>query len=96
MIAGTLRLECYDQPIRITEISPGLVATEEFSLTRFGGDREGRTRCTTASRTHCVAEDVADAITWMATRPAHVNIDRLTIRPVAQAAQHKLFRGTYA
>jgi len=43
-----------------------------------------------------VADDIADAITWMATRPAHVNIDRLTIRPVAQAAQHKVFRGTYA
>ena len=96
MIAGTLRLEFYDQPIRITEISPGLVSTEEFSLTRFGGDQSRADAVYADVPNPLVAEDVADAITWMATRPAHVNIDRLTIRPVAQAAQHKLFRGTYS
>ncbi len=96
MIAGALRLEFFDQPIRITEISPGMVATEEFSLTRFGGDQARADAVYDSVPDPLVADDVADAITWMATRPSHVNIDRLTIRPVAQAAQHKLFRGTYA
>lgn len=96
MIAGALRLEFFDQPIRITEISPGMVATEEFSLTRFDGDQDRADAVYDSVPDPLVADDIADAITWMATRPAHVNIDRLTIRPVAQAAQHKLFRGTYA
>jgi NADP-dependent 3-hydroxy acid dehydrogenase YdfG len=96
MIAGTLRLELFDQPVRITEICPGMVHTEEFSLTRYDGD-QGRADAVYAGVPDpLTAEDVAEAIAWMATRPAHVNIDRLTIRPVAQAAQHKVFRGTYA
>lgn len=95
MIAGTLRLEFYDQPVRITEIAPGMVATEEFSLTRYGGDQKRADAVYAGVPNPLSAEDVADAITWMATRPAHVNIDRLTIRPVAQPAQHKVFRGTY-
>ncbi|MFT4108552.1 SDR family oxidoreductase [Propionicimonas sp.] len=96
MIAGTLRLEFFDQPVRITEICPGMVATEEFSLTRFGGDQARADAVYAGVPGPLSAEDVAEAITWMATRPAHVNIDRLTIRPVAQPAQHKVFRGSYA
>lgn len=96
MIAGALRLEFFDQPVRITEISPGMVATEEFSRTRFGGDQDRADSVYDGVPDPLVADDVADAITWMATRPAHVNIDRLTIRPVAQAAQHKVFRGSYS
>ncbi|MFZ0530690.1 MAG: SDR family NAD(P)-dependent oxidoreductase, partial [Propionicimonas sp.] len=96
MIAGSLRLEFFDQPVRITEISPGMVATEEFSLTRFGGDQAKADAVYAGVPAPLVAEDVAEAITWMATRPAHVNIDRMVIRPVAQAANHKVFRGTYA
>ncbi len=95
MIAGALRLEFFDQPVRITEISPGMVHTEEFSLTRYGGDQERADSIYEGVPGPLTAEDVAEAITWMATRPAHVNIDRLTIRPVAQPAQHKVFRGTY-
>ncbi len=96
MIAGALRLEFFDQPVRITEICPGMVHTEEFSLTRYGGDRERADAVYAGVPSPLTAEDVAEAITWMATRPAHVNIDRLTIRPVAQPAQHKVFRGRYA
>lgn len=96
MIAGTLRLELFDQPVRITEICPGMVQTDEFSLTRFDGDRERADAVYAGVPDPLSADDVAEAITWMATRPAHVNIDRLTIRPVAQAANHKVFRGTYA
>lgn len=96
MIAGTLRLEFFDQPVRITEICPGMVATQEFSLTRYGGDQTKADAVYAGVPDPLTAEDVAEAITWMATRPRHVNIDRLTIRPVAQPAQHKVFRGTYA
>jgi NADP-dependent 3-hydroxy acid dehydrogenase YdfG len=96
MIAGTLRLEFFDQPVRITEICPGMVHTEEFSLTRFGGDQERADQIYAGVPGPLLAADVAEAIVFMATRPAHVNIDRLTIRPVAQPAQHKVFRGDYS
>jgi NADP-dependent 3-hydroxy acid dehydrogenase YdfG len=96
MIAGALRLEFFDQPVRITEICPGMVHTEEFSLTRFDGDQAKADAIYAGVPDPLSAEDVAEAITWMATRPRHVNIDRLTIRPVAQPAQHKVFRGSYA
>lgn len=96
MIAGSLRLELYDQPVRITEIAPGMVHTEEFSLTRFGGDQAKAAAVYDGVAAPLLAADVAEAIVWMATRPEHVNIDRLVIRPVAQAANHKVFRGSYA
>lgn len=91
-VVESLRLELYDQPVRVTEIAPGMVHTDEFSLTRFGGD-QARADAVYAGVEALSADDVADAICWMATRPAHVNVDRLTIRPRAQAAQHKVFRG---
>jgi NADP-dependent 3-hydroxy acid dehydrogenase YdfG len=92
MIAGSLRLEFYDQPVRITEICPGMVATPEFSLTRFGGDQAKADAVYAGVPDPLQAADVAEAITWMATRPAHVNVDRLVLRPVSQAANHKVFR----
>ena len=95
MIAGALRLEFWDQPVRITEICPGMVHTEEFSLTRFGGDQERADSIYDGVPGPLLAQDIAEAIVFMATRPPHVNIDRLTIRPVAQPAQHKVFRGEY-
>ena len=91
-LAETLRLELNGEPIRVTEIAPGMVRTEEFSLNRFG-DQE-RADAVYADVDHpLVAEDIAEAIRWVATLPRHVNIDELVIRPVAQAAQHQLFRG---
>lgn len=92
VLAGSLRLELFDQPVRVCEISPGLVHTEEFSLTRFGGDQARADAVYAGVPGPLVAEDVADAIGWIATRPPHVNIDRLVIRPRAQAANHKMFR----
>lgn len=89
----SMRLELYAKPVRITEISPGMVHTEEFSLTRFGGDQEKADKVYDGVAEPLTATDVAEAIVWMATRPGHVNIDRMTIRPRAQAAQHKVFRG---
>lgn len=93
-LAGSLRLELFDQPVRVCEISPGMVHTAEFSLTRFGGDQARADAVYAGVPDPLVAHDVADAICWMATRPAHVNIDRLVIRPRAQAANHKVFRVT--
>ena len=82
-VAETLRLELIGKPIRVTEIAPGLVETE-FSLVRFGGDAERATR-PYQGMTPLSADDVADAIVWAVTRPAHVNIDQMTIRPLDQA-----------
>ena len=92
MLVGALRLEFYDKPVRITEISPGMVRTEEFSLVRLGGDQAKADAVYAGVPDPLVADDVAEAIVWMATRPAHVNIDRMVIRPVAQAANHKTYR----
>lgn len=91
-IVETLRLELYDQPVRVCEIAPGMVHSDEFSLTRFGGDQARADAVYAGVANPLTADDVADAIDWIATRPAHVNIDRMTIRPRAQAAQHKVFR----
>ena len=82
-VAETLRLELLGKPIRVTEIAPGLVETE-FSLVRFGGDAERATK-PYQGMTPLTADDVADAIVWAVTRPAHVNIDQMTIRPLDQA-----------
>lgn len=92
VMSETLRLELVDQPVRITVVAPGMVQTEEFSLTRFGGDKERADAVYAGVPGPLVAQDVADAIVWMATRPAHVNVDLLVIKPRAQAAAHKVQR----
>lgn len=83
-ITQVLRLELVGRPIRITEIAPGMVDTE-FSLVRFEGDAE-RAAKVYAGLQPLVAADVADAIQWVVTRPAHVNVDELVIKPLAQAS----------
>lgn len=92
VMTETLRLELFDQPVRVTEIAPGMVHTEEFSLTRFGGDQERADRVYEGVPGPLVADDVAEAVVWMATRPAHVNVDLLVLKPRAQAAPHKVHR----
>ena len=92
VITETLRLELVDQPVRITLVAPGMVRTDEFALTRFGGDKERADAVYAGVAEPLVAEDVADAIVWMATRPAHVNVDLLVVKPRAQAAPHKVHR----
>ena len=92
VVTETLRLELCGQPVRVTEIAPGMVRTDEFSLVRFGGDREKAEQVYAGVAEPLVAEDVADAIGWVVTRPSHVNIDEMVIRPRAQAAQHKVHR----
>ena len=92
VLTETLRLELCGEPIRVSEIAPGMVRTDEFSLVRFGGDREQAEAVYAGVPDPLVAEDVADAVAWVATRPSHVNIDELVIRPRAQAAHHKVHR----
>lgn len=92
VMTETLRLELFDQPVRVTEIAPGMVHTEEFSLTRFGGDQERADKVYDGVPGPLVADDVAEAVVWMATRPSHVNVDLLVIKPRAQAAPHKVHR----
>ena len=92
VVTETLRLELFDQPVRVCEIAPGMVRTDEFALVRFGGDQDKADAVYEGVAEPLTADDVADAITWMVTRPPHVNIDELVIRPRAQAAQHKVHR----
>jgi len=94
VLTETLRLELVGEPIRVSEIAPGMVQTDEFALVRFDGDTEKADAVYAGVPDPLVADDVADAIAWIATRPAHVNIDELVIRPRAQAAQHKVHRVT--
>lgn len=92
VVTETLRLELFDQPVRVCEVAPGMVQTEEFALVRFGGDQERADAVYAGVAEPLVADDIADAITWVATRPPHVNIDELVIKPRAQAAPHKVHR----
>ena len=91
-LARTLRLELSGQPIRVTEIAPGMVKTDEFALTRFSGDREKAAKIYAGVAKPLTDADVAEAIRWSVMLPEHFNIDSMTIRPVAQAAQHKVHR----
>ena len=91
-MVGALRLELVAEPIRVCEIAPGMVHTEEFSLTRFGGDQQRADAVYAGVAEPLLASDIAEVISWVADRPAHVNVDRLVVRPRAQAANHKVHR----
>jgi NADP-dependent 3-hydroxy acid dehydrogenase YdfG len=82
-LTKTLRVELVGKPIRVTEICPGLVETE-FSMVRFAQDAE-KAAAVYKGMTPLVSEDVADCIAWAATRPPHVNIDEIVVRPRDQA-----------
>ena len=87
----TLRLEVVERGVRVSEVAPGMVATEEFSTVRFGGD-QARADAVYEGVDALTADDVADAVVWMATRPAHVNIDLVQITPQQQAGVGKVVR----
>jgi NADP-dependent 3-hydroxy acid dehydrogenase YdfG len=93
-LTETLRLELCGRPVRVIEIDPGMVRTDEFGLVRFDGDAERAAAVYAGVAEPLVAEDIADCVAWCATRPHHVNVDRLVVRPLAQAAQHKVHRVT--
>lgn len=87
-----MRLELVAEPVRVTEIAPGLVKTEEFSLVRFRGDAERAKKPYEGVPEPLTADDVADCVAWAVTRPPHVNIDRIDVQPRVQAAAHKIHR----
>jgi NADP-dependent 3-hydroxy acid dehydrogenase YdfG len=87
-----LRLELLGQPVRVTEVAPGMVETE-FSLVRFDGDQETADRVY-AGMTPLSAEDVAECIRWALAQPSHVNIDEIIVRPRDQAAATEVHRGS--
>jgi NADP-dependent 3-hydroxy acid dehydrogenase YdfG len=89
-LTRTLRLELLGQPVRVTEISPGLVETE-FSRVRFDGDAE-RAAAVYRGMTPLVAEDVAECILWALSRPPHVNVDEIVVRPRDQATSTAVHR----
>ena len=91
-ISRTLRLELNGEPIRVTEIAPGMVETE-FSTVRFRGDRKAA-KAVYQGVKPLVAEDIADCIVFAVTRPAHVDIDEIVMRPTAQAASWLVARKT--
>jgi NADP-dependent 3-hydroxy acid dehydrogenase YdfG len=91
-IAATLRLELSGEPVRVIEIAPGMVKTDEFAVTRFRGDSDKAAAVYAGVAEPLTADDVADTVAWAVTRPSHVNIDLLVVRPRAQAAQHKVHR----
>jgi NADP-dependent 3-hydroxy acid dehydrogenase YdfG len=90
MLHRTLRGELLGQPVRLTEICPGMVETE-FSLVRFGGDEE-KADDVYKGLTPLTPEDVADVITFAATRPSHVNLDQIVLKPRAQASASRAYR----
>jgi len=92
-VAETLRLELNGEPIRVVEVDPGLVHTEGFSLTRLRGDRARADAVYAGVDRPLVAEDVAECIAFCVRLPQHVNVDRLVVKPVAQASPQQLHRG---
>lgn len=85
MLPNTLRLELVGEPIRIIEIAPGMVKTEEFSLNRLGSE-EAAEDVYAGVDEPLLGDDVAEAIMWTLELPKHFNVDSMTIRPVAQAS----------
>jgi NADP-dependent 3-hydroxy acid dehydrogenase YdfG len=90
-VTETLRWELHTEGVRVSEVAPGMVQTDEFSLVRFDGDAE-RAAAVYAGTDPIHAEDVAEVVAFVATRPAHVDIDRVVVKPVFQANGHVVHR----
>jgi NADP-dependent 3-hydroxy acid dehydrogenase YdfG len=95
-LTEVLRLELNGEPIRVVEVAPGMVATEEFSLVRFGGDKARRDAVYEDVPEPLSAEDVAETIVHALTLPRHVDLDLIVVKPVAQAAPYRLHKGPLA
>lgn len=93
MLVHALRLELNGEPIRVSEIAPGMVHTEEFALNRLRGDAIAAEAVYSGVEAPLEASDVADVIAYALDAPGHVNLDLITMRPVAQSANHLLARG---
>lgn len=92
-LVAVLRLELAGEPIRVIDVAPGMVETEEFSLNRFRGDSAAAAKVYENVQEPLTADDIALAIAGALDLPHNVSIEQLTVRPVAQAAQHKVIRG---
>ncbi len=92
-LVAVLRLELAGEPIRVIEIAPGMVKTDEFALVRFAGDRQKADAVYAGVEQPLRAEDIAASIVHAIELPPHVNLDLVTIKPIAQAAPHKVIRG---
>jgi NADP-dependent 3-hydroxy acid dehydrogenase YdfG len=90
-VTETLRWELHSEGVRVSEVAPGMVQTDEFSLVRFDGDAE-KAAAVYAGTNPIHAEDVAEVVAFVATRPAHVDIDRVVVKPVFQANGHVVHR----
>lgn len=88
-----LRLELNGEPIRVVEVAPGMVRTDEFSLVRFGGDRARADAVYEDVPEPLVAEDIAGVIVDAMSKPRHVDLDLIVVKPVAQAAPYRLTKG---
>ncbi|WP_336645181.1 SDR family oxidoreductase [Microbacterium sp. USHLN186] len=93
MLVNALRQELHGEPIRVAEIAPGMVHTEEFALNRLGGDRVAAESVYAGVDEPLIAADVAEMIAYALNAPRRVNLDLVTMRPLAQAAHHLLARG---
>lgn len=91
-LTGALRLEEAEHNIRVIEVLPGLVKTEEFALNRMRGDSLKAANVYAGVSKPLTAQDVADVCAYAVNLPHHVNLDQIVLRPVKQAAQHKLIR----
>ena len=95
-LTEVLRLELNGEPIRVVEVAPGMVATEEFSLVRFGGAQDRRDAVYADVPEPLSAEDVAETIVHALELPRHVDLDLIVVKPVAQAASYRFARGELA
>jgi NADP-dependent 3-hydroxy acid dehydrogenase YdfG len=93
VVSETLRLELNGSHVRVIDLRPGMVHTEEFSLTRLHGDQSAADKVYEGVDRPLVADDVAACVAFAVGLPQHVNIDTLVVKPVAQAAPHLLHRG---
>jgi NADP-dependent 3-hydroxy acid dehydrogenase YdfG len=91
-LTGALRLEEAEHNIRVIEVLPGLVKTDEFALKRMRGDESKAADVYAGVSKPLTAEDVADVCAYAVNLPHHINLDQIVMRPVKQAAQHKLIR----
>ncbi len=91
-MVGVLRLELSGEPIRVIEVAPGMVKTDEFSLLRFGGDQSKADAVYAGVDNPLTADDIAEVIVLAMELPGHINLDLITVKPVAQAAPHKVAR----
>lgn len=91
-MTNALRLEEVENNLRVIEVAPGLVKTEEFALNRLGGDAEAAAKVYAGVDQPLTPGDVAEVVSYAVGLPHHINLDQIVVRPVAQAANHKLVR----